>query len=101
MLGAFFWAPRAAQEWTRYSIPYRHNKGWSGDAKYRFVDPNGNSSASYNVEISSYNGLVVLDNTTQLSSRSRLVVTSTCQYLQYTHCLRSRFRSRLTMRMGQ
>ena len=70
MQGAFLWAhesptaPGAAQQWARYSLPYYHNKGWSGDAKYLFVDPKGNSSASYTSDISSYNGLVALDDTT-------------------------------------
>ena len=69
MQGAFLWAhesptaPGAAQAWARYSIPFYHNKGWSGDEKYRFVDPNGNASASYTSAISSYNGLVALDGT--------------------------------------
>ena len=70
MQGAFLWAhdsptaPGAARAWARYSIPYYHNKGWNGDAKYLFVDPKGNASASYSSAISSYNGLVALDDTT-------------------------------------
>ena len=67
MQGAFLWThdspmtPGAAREYARYSIPHYHNAGWSGDKRFLFDDPRGNSSSSFTSAVSSYNGLVALD----------------------------------------